>query len=226
MSHLNNILRINAVNNALGELKEKVVFIGGATISLYADRLAFEIRPTDDIDVLVEILSYSERVKLEERLRGIGFVHDLESKIVCRFKIQGIIVDIMPTDDPSIGFKNFWYPEGFKNAMDYQIDENNIVKILIAPYFIATKLEAFKGRGNDDGRTSKDFEDIVFVLENRKTIWEELKNSDLKLQKYLQAEFNVLLANPYIEEWIGSHLERGSEQSTFLIIEEMKKFVE
>jgi predicted nucleotidyltransferase len=172
MSPSTNITRIKAVNNALGALKEKVVFVGGATVSLYADRRFFEARVTDDVDVIVEIINYQGRAELEEKLRALGFAHDLESAVVCRYKIQGIVVDIMPTDDPSIGFQTKWYPEGFQKAIDYR------VKILAAPYFIATKLEAFRDRGHGDGRTSHDFEDIIFVLENRNSIWEEMNILD------------------------------------------------
>jgi len=45
MSHRENQLRIKAVYNSLEELADKVVFIGGATISLCTDRLAEEVRP-------------------------------------------------------------------------------------------------------------------------------------------------------------------------------------
>ena len=156
MSHYINTVRIKAVAIALEALREKIVFVGGATISLYPDRQVFEVRPTDDVDVLLEILNYQNRTALEERLRSIGFTHDIESGIACRYKIQGIVVDIMPTKDSSIGFSNKWYPDGFNQAVDYIIDEGCTVKILSAPYFIATKLEAFKGRGQKDGRTSQD----------------------------------------------------------------------
>jgi hypothetical protein len=75
MSHSNNITRIKAVSNALGELKNDVVFVGGATISLYADRRFFETRVTDDVDVIVEILNYNGRAAPEEKLRSLGFAH-------------------------------------------------------------------------------------------------------------------------------------------------------
>ena len=189
MSHHTNKVRIKAVANALGELKEKVVFVGGATISLYADRPVFEIRPTDDVDVIIEILNYADRAKLEEKLRSIGFNHDIESGVICRYQIQGIIVDIMPTDDPSIGFTNKWYPEGYKQAVNYDIDEQCRVSILSAPYFIATKLEAFKSRGKSDGRTSHDFEDIIYVIENRQVIWDEINNTQAGVKAYLKNEF-------------------------------------
>jgi len=37
---------------------------------------------------------------------------------------------------------------------------------LPASYFIASKIEAFKSRGQNDEHTSTDFEDIVFVLDH------------------------------------------------------------
>ena len=224
MSHHTNIVRIKAVANALTGLKEKVVFVGGATISLYPDRPVFEVRPTDDVDIIIEILNYVDRTKLEEKLRSIGFSHDIESGVICRYKIQGIIVDIMPTNDPSVGFTNIWYPAGFDKAVNYEIDERNIIKILSAPYFIATKLEAHKGRGKNDGRTSQDFEDIIYVLENREAIWEEMNNSGESVKGYLRSEFLSLLNNPNLFEWIDSHVERGSPPATYLIIDQLKKF--
>lgn len=225
MSHSDNIIRIKAVNNALGELKDKVVFVGGATVSLYPDRTFFEARVTNDVDVLVEIVNYQGRAELEEKLRERGFAHNVESSIVCRYKIQGITVDIMPTDDPTIGFNTKWYPEGFQEAIDYSIDEDNSVRILSAPYFIATKLEAFRDRGDNDGRTSRDFEDIVFVLENRSSIWKEMDILKGEIKEWLQAEFTSLLNNPHIFEWIDSHVERGSPPASYFILQSIKKFV-
>jgi predicted nucleotidyltransferase len=226
MNHHTNKVRIGAVANLLGALRDKVVFVGGATISLYAEKPVGEIRPTDDVDVIVEILNYAERIKVEEQLRAIGFKDVADSNVVCRFQIDGIIVDIMPTNDPSIGFENIWYPDGFKQAVDYSIDERCTVKILSAPYFIATKMEAFKSRGKGNGRTSHDFEDIIFVLESRKSIWDEMKNADRPVKEYLVAEFQKLLQSPHIIEWIGCHVEKVSYPSTYFIIEELKKIVD
>ncbi len=225
MSHYTNIVRIKAVANALAELNEKIVFVGGATISLYPDRQGSEVRITNDVDVIVEILNYVDRTRLEEKLRLIGFVPDIESGVICRYRFGETIVDIMPTNDPSIGFTNKWYEEGFANAIDYRIDEHCTVKVLTAPYFISTKLEAFKGRGKSNGRTSQDFEDIIYVLENRDSIWEEIKNTEKELNRYLKEEFSALLQNPSLLEWIDGHVERGSSPATYFIIEELKKFV-
>jgi len=225
MSHHYNIVRIKSVNKALKELQSNVVFVGGATISLYADRPVLDVRPTDDIDVIVEILNYGQRQQLEERLRDIGFVNDVDSGIICRFKIKGIIVDIMPTNDPSVGFSNRWYPRGYECAIVHKFNDGEMARILTAPYFIATKMEAFKSRGGGDGRLSHDFEDIIFVLENRIKIWEELEKSDKDVREYLRDEFSALLKNRYMREWVGSHVDRASvPPQTDLIIESIRKF--
>ncbi len=149
-----NIIRIKAVHNALGELRDKVVFVGGATVALYADRIAAEVRPTDDVDILVEVYSRWHYGEVEDHLRKMGFVNDITAAFVGRFLIKGLIVDVMPTNEDILGFSNLWYKRGFQTAIDYKIDDLTIVKIFDAPYFIATKLEAFNNRGNNDGRFS------------------------------------------------------------------------
>lgn len=58
MSHRENITRIKAVHQALEELAADVVFVGGATVSFYSTRPETETRPTDDVDIVVEIIQY------------------------------------------------------------------------------------------------------------------------------------------------------------------------
>ncbi len=224
MIHHKNIVRIKAVHRALENLKEDVVFVGGATVSLYADRTAEEVRPTDDIDVLIELWTRKGYAELEEKLRSIGFVNDQESGIICRFIIQGITVDIMPTGENILGFSNKWYPDGYKSAIDYTIDDH-IIKIFSAPYFIASKLEAFKSRGGNDGRISSDFEDIVFVFENRFSIWDEIQQCEEGLKEYLKDEFRKLLDNLLFEEWVDAHAGYGSPPATYYIIQKLEEFV-
>jgi len=220
-----NIVRLKVIAIALESLKEKIVFVGGATVSLYANRIVFEIRPTDDVDVIIEILSYAKRIALEDKLLSLEFSNDIESGIVCRYRIQGIIVDIIPTNEPSIGFSNIWYPKGFENSVDCKIDDQCTVKILSVPYFIATKIEAFKGRGANDGRTSQDFEDIVFLLENRQNIWDEINNATDELKAYLKTEFSLLFKNSFLAEWIDCHVERNSPPATNQILDNIKEFI-
>ena len=101
-----NITRIKAVARLLKALQQEVVFVGGATVSLYAAATAAETRPTDDVDVLIELASYNSYAALDEQLRKAGFENDIESGIICRYRVQGIITDIMPTEPEIIGFSN------------------------------------------------------------------------------------------------------------------------
>jgi predicted nucleotidyltransferase len=206
MSRDNNILRIKAVARLLQGINKEVVFVGGATVALYADDKAAEARPTDDVDVVIELTSRYDHNLLEEELRKAGFENDQESGVISRFKVQGIVVDIMPTDTSVLGFANKWYPEGFKNSESYQLDDVEI-NIFALPYFIASKMEAYKDRGGDDLRFSTDFEDIVYVLENRKSAPEELLAALSSVRSYLKEEFKTLLAHPDLDEGFISHLE-------------------
>lgn len=227
MSHHTNITRIKGVHNALGELKNSVAFVGGATVSLYADNPELvEVRPTNDIDVVIEIGTYGDYTKIQEQLGTLGFNVDIESNVICRYKYQALTVDIMPTEESILGFSNRWYKEGFEHLVKYNIDDYNKVNIFSTPYFIASKLEAFKGRGGDDGRMSQDFEDIVFVLDNRKLVWNEMRDAKEELRCYLIKEWEKLLSHPYHEEWLSVHLEYETASSRAqIIVASMKSFV-
>jgi hypothetical protein len=224
MSHQDNLSRIKVVREALGDLRGDVVFVGGSTVAFYAERETFEVRETDDVDVIIEVLTYSDHAKFEEKIQNLGFAPDVNSKVKVRYKIKGISVDFLPTTDVAIGFENKWYPDGFKNAIEYSIGEEESIKILAPEHFLATKLEAFKSRGYSDPRQSQDFEDIVYVLENRNSIWSELATCSEPLKSYLKVEFGKLLSQQGIEEWIDCHIDFTSPPSTYMIINELKNF--
>lgn len=218
-----NIVRLKAIKNAMVALEKDIVFVGGAILSLYSDSPIIDVRSTNDIDVIIEILNYGERAKIEERLREIGFHHDVESGIICRYRHQGLIVDIIPTDDNSIGFKNNWYPLAFETAVEYYLDERTNIKIPTAPCYLATKFEAFKSRGNYDGYSSHDFEDIVFVLQTRSTIWNEMNETSEDLKQYLKEEFTQLFNHPYLMDWLDGNVDHKLESNaTVKMFEKIK----
>ena len=225
MSKKENITRIKVVHDALEALASEVVFVGGATVSLYTDRPSGEARPTEDIDILIELLHYRDYAALEEKLRTKGFINDTESNVICRYKVQGIIVDVMPTGENVLGFTNRWYVDGYKTSMEYNLEPGYTIRIFQPAYFLASKMEAFNNRGRRDGRWSSDFEDIVYVLNNRTTIWEELRMADGEVFHYLKQEFGKLLANEYIDEWISVHLEQSEQARIRTITGELKLLV-
>ena len=221
-----NILRIKVVHDALEELADDFIFVGGATVCLYADRPTTEIRPTDDIDILIELLDYKGYAAIEEKLRSKGFTNDTVSGVICRYIIKGITVDVMPTTEEILGFANKWYREAATHSTKKEIDAGYTIHIFSAPYFLATKLEAFKNRGKGDGRISTDFEDIVYLLNNRKTLWQELKEAPVGLRSYLQEELYSLLDEPYLDEWISVHLDYDEQKRISYIMSSLQQFIQ
>lgn len=210
-----NRLRLKAVARQLGALNEQVVYVGGATAALYVNpAVAPEVRPTIDIDVLIELGSYADYAMLDETLRKKGFRNEQSGGVICRYTMQGIqldvmqqlVVDVMPTRPEILGFSNQWYVEGFKNAVQYPLDGETTIRIFTLPYFIASKLEAVAGRGGSDLRFSSDFEDIIFVLDGGSDFPNEIQLADKRVKLYLQGKFKDLLMRPSIEEEISSHL--------------------
>jgi predicted nucleotidyltransferase len=212
------------VYSALEEFAKEVVFVGGATVALYADRPATETRPTDDVDILVQVMHRKDYAVIEERLRSKGFTNDIESGVICRYKVKGIIVDVMPTGENTLGFSNSWYEEGYTTSVINTLEEGYPIRIFQAPYFLASKFEAFNNRGGGDGRFSPDFEDIIFVLNNRTTIWKEMQQADETVSNHLKVQFQKLMKNEFIEEWISSNLEPHEQPRIKTILREMKEF--
>lgn len=226
MSYHQNIVRLRAVYRALEEMDPEVIFIGGATTSLYVDQPASEIRPTDDVDILVEIFNYKSYDEVLTKLRKKGFTHDQEGRVICRMHVQGIIVDVIPIGQNVLGFTNRWYQEGVKNTILYKLDEDVYIRVFSVPYFLASKIEAFKNRGNNDGRLSTDFEDIVYLMANRTTIWNELNETKEELRFFLQENFASWMSRSYLEEWVASHLGYYEYTKTPVILDEIKKFLD
>ena len=125
-----------------------------------------------------------------------------------------------------LGFSNRWYEEGFENAISIMLDDDE-VKIFSFPYFIATKLEAFKNRGNNDFRFSSDFEDIVYVLENNSNAENQLLNLPEQLKEYFSKTFQDLINKQDWEEGLYAHLEpRNAPQNIIMIENILKKLIE
>lgn len=109
MNHQINISRLKAIAAALSEFEDEVVFVGGATLSLYVTHPELTtIRVTDDVDVVVELISTSEFYQLQEKLLLLGFQLDTNAPIISRYFYQGVKVDFMPTDPTILGFTDRW----------------------------------------------------------------------------------------------------------------------
>ena len=114
----NNLNRLRVIAEGLGELCHDVVFVGGSVAELYADDpAATDIRPTLDVDCIVELATYGSLKDFESLLRKQGFENDIESGVICRWKYSGETVDVMPDRDSILGFSNQWYRPGFQHRI-------------------------------------------------------------------------------------------------------------
>lgn len=211
-----NIEMLQTVANGLGELKDEVVFVGGVVAELYADNpAASDIRPTKDVDCVIELKSRMEHASLEENLRTKGFAHDTsEDAPICRMIYKGIKVDVMPTDEDILGFSNRWHEEGIENKIMKTLPDETEVFVFAPEYYLAAKFEAHKGRGGNDLRQSHDFEDIIYILDNCSNIIDNINNSNPNVKTYLKEECQNLLDNPNITEGIESALPYGSGEES------------
>lgn len=183
------------------------VFVGGAIVDCYVTSLAAEqARITDDIDVTLQLTHYGVYAELQEKLIQSGFSPDTSSKVICRYQYKGITVDIMPDNPHILGFSNKWYKDGIRHAIAYRIDDDLDIKIFPAPLYLASKIEAFRHRGAKDKRISTDFEDIIFVLENRNEIIVEIARADPNVRLYIVDFLSALVKEQDTQEAIRAVL--------------------
>lgn len=216
-----NLALVAQVAKGLEELNDKMVFIGGAVISLYTDDpAAEEIRPTSDIDMTINLANYAEWAQMQERLAELDFYPDPQGQSICSYKFQDIAIDIMPADDSSIGVSNIWYKPGFKHLQTIQLEHGTNINILPSPYFLATKIEAFKDRGKNDFYGSHDFEDIIYLLDNRTTIVEEITTADEEVKQYIKIELTTIKNHPQANEILAMHIHPLIREERFKMLME------
>ncbi len=194
MTHPNlEMLRV-AVKN-LGELANEMVFVGGCTTGLLiTDEGAAEVRPTDDVDSIVEVTSYAQYNTFSEKLKDIDFREDTrEGAPTCRWVKGEIVLDVMPLDEKVLGFTNRWYKPAIEAAEEREILPGVTIRVISPPYFCATKFEAFDGRGAGDYLASHDLEDIITVIDGRAEIIDEIYCAPEDVREYISGKIAGLL---------------------------------
>lgn len=221
-----NLAMLEFVARKLEGLKDKLVFLGGcATALLINDPVAPDVRTTLDVDCIVDVISLQDYHQLEQRLTTLGFKQSMDDTVICRWRYQEIILDVIPTDEKILGFGNRWYKPAIAYSMVHQIAEDLALKSVTAPYFLATKFEAFKDRGNQDYLMSHDFEDIVAVIDGRIDLISEVKRCQMDLKEYLASTFSALLQNSNFSSSLPGHLNYGAATSsrTNIVLNRIKR---
>lgn len=223
-----NLAMLEFVARKLGSLKDSFVFLGGcATSLLITDTVAPDVRTTLDVDCIVDVLSLGQYHQLEQQLRALGFSQLIEEAVICRWRYQEIILDVMPTDERILGFSNRWYKVAIQSALTYSISEDLTIKSVSAPYFLATKFEAFKHRGNQDYLMSHDLEDIIAIIDGCLELMNAIQSSPLELKQYLANVFMQLLNEPRFISSLPGHLNYGSAtiERANLVLDRIKHII-
>ena len=223
-----NLARLTEAAKKLAPLLDQIAFVGGCVTGLLlTDPAAAPVRPTLDVDAIVAVASYEEFITLEARLRALGFRQPpTEGAPICRWVNGELILDLMPTDSTILGFSNVWYAAALENAQRIRIGDLEI-RLIRAPYFLATKLEALHGRGKNDFRGSHDLEDIVTVIDGRAELAGEVRLAPADLKQYLRSEFEALLSNPDFVDALPGHLlpDAASQQRLGLVMRRMQQLI-
>lgn len=187
---------------ALGPLLDRMVFVGGCTTAIFIDDPVTldQVRYTEDVDLIVNVSSYIAFHKLSEQLMERGFTPNTEDGVICRMNLGLLKVDFMPVDENVLGFSNRWYKLAVQTAVPYRLTEQLTIRVLLPVLFLATKLEAFKNRGNNDVLASHDIEDLLNVFDGRAKIVDEiLQFQQPELTNYLRTEISALMKDRNFE---------------------------
>ncbi|TAG26755.1 MAG: hypothetical protein EAZ37_07950 [Burkholderiales bacterium] len=204
-----NVAMLELVALRLGaELGERFTFVGGAVAGLLiTDPANPAIRPTEDVDIVVEAVVLKEYHQVEKQLRARGFVQDMRPQApICRWRMDGLTVDVMPSEEKVLGFANRWYPLGVRTAQALALPSGTSIRVLHAPVFIATKLEAFKDRGAGDYLFSHDFGDIASVVDGRESLLLECADVAPELKTYLSDSFAAMGQSRAFWDALPGHL--------------------
>jgi hypothetical protein len=206
------------------------VFLGGAaTALLITDSAVPDVRATIDVDLIVELASRVDYYRFAEALRSHGFTEYLgEDAPVCRWLVDGVAVDVMPTSAEILGFSNRWYSRAMQSATAMKITDSVTIRVVTAPYFLATKLDAFWSRGKGDFMASHDLEDIIALLDGRKEIIEEVPLADSKVRQFLSETFEKFLGDSRFLDALPGHLllDQASQQRITLLKDRMQRIAD
>jgi hypothetical protein len=216
------------IAEALGELRERVAFVGGcATALLITDPAAAPVRATQDVDAIVAAASSQEFRRLGHALRERGFTQSAEEgEPPYRWTLGAMKLDVMPTDESVLGFSNRWYEVALRTAVSVELHQGLSIRLVAPPCFVATKLAAFEDRGKGDYLESHDLEDVLSVVDGRPEIVPEIAGAEADLRSYVGAVFARLLADDgFLNALPGLLIEGSPATRTPAVLERLRTIV-
>lgn len=208
------IVLLERVAARLDPLLGDLVLVGGcSTVLLITDPAAPPPSGTFDIDLVVEAATYLEYDRYTTELRKLGF-HQTPGteEPICRFHCGRLIVDLMPHGLEVLGFGNRWFQAAMDTSEELTLPSGRNMRHTCAPCFLATKLEAFQGRGADDFWGSKDMEDILAVIDGRPELVDECRSARSDVRGFLAEQFGSLLQDPGFVDCLEGIIPGGAQE--------------
>ncbi len=202
-----NVGALRTVADRLDALKLNYAFVGGSIVNLLLDDPHFlPARPTDDVDVLLELVTTGRYSAVEERIRKLGFEHDTREKApLCRWVLGHLTVDIMPTDGAHLGLNTTWFKEALATATEQEISHTRL-KLVSPAAFLATKYIAFLDRGQSDYYGSQDLEDFITVVDGRENIVTDVDQAPEEMRRFLIDAAKTLTGTADFDEALPGQL--------------------
>ncbi len=193
-----NLSLLIGMAQAMGPLCEQVVFVGGCATGLLLDDTGLmDVRPTEDVDAIVEVATLAAYHRLAEQLMQRGFKQTLaDNTPPFRWYWNRMQLDLVPLDEQVLGFSNPWYRVGYEQAQTMELAAGLKLRHLSAPHFLATKFEAFADRGQNDVYLSHDLEDIMTVMEGRSAVVQEVATAHEAVLQHVSSSVAALLKMP------------------------------
>jgi hypothetical protein len=186
--------RIRRVARAMGDIHERLVFIGASVLPLLAEvdqRLAAP-RTTKDVDAVAATTSYVARAKLEESLRARGFRHQPLGHAGRWLSPSGEIFDLSFAGDHLGGTGSSI--DAIAIASANVLEGDPPIRHLSGAGFLIMKSAAFGDRGRSAPHESKDLADIAVLLAGRSTMTFEVESADAEIQRAVGGSAAQLLA--------------------------------
>ncbi len=205
------IAAMKAVAERLDGLGLGYAFLGGSVVGLLLDFPELSpVRATDDVDVVIEVVSQARYAGIEQKLRALRFDHDMrEGAPRCRWLLGDLTVDIMPVDGDFLGLNTVWFREALATATLLPVPGGSL-RVVAPVAFVATKYVAFRDRGAGDYHASHDLEDLITVIDGRERIVEEIAAAGPSLRTYVTEAMAALVSSEDFMEALPGHLPSDS----------------
>jgi predicted nucleotidyltransferase len=159
---------------------------------------------------------------------SLGLMEDVrEGAPVCRWILDDIIVDIMPTRGDILDFSCEWYQIAFETAQPVRLPNQAVIRLVTPACFLATKLTAFGDRGRRNPMASHDLEDVVAVIDGRAEIIDDVAAAPADLRTAIAARLLSLLALTDAEDVIAAQLlpDAQSQDRLPIVIDRIRSLI-